>query len=393
MNLPLAGVRVLDAATVLAAPMSASLLAELGAEVIKIEQPGDGDPVRSYAPYAGDVSLHWRVTGRNKKSVTLDLHTPEGIELFHRLVGVCDVVVTNFRPRKLREWNIDYGTLSQIKPDIVMFHLSAFGRSGPYADRPGFARIAEAMSGLTYMTGFPDRAPVFAGYPIADGIAGIYGAFTILAALRHRDLTGEGQLIDLALYEPMLRMMEDFIAGYSGNGVIKERQGNDQFNICPNNFYPTADGKQVILPASTDQMWRRLVGLIGDPELMQYRTNQDRLQNRALIDRRIGDFTQQYPLDKLLTLFDEHGVAGGKLYTVQDIFEDPHIQARGNLLEIDDEELGRPLTMQAPVPHYSTITPQVTAAPRLGQHNDEVYRDLLHLDEDTMRRYRTRGAI
>jgi crotonobetainyl-CoA:carnitine CoA-transferase CaiB-like acyl-CoA transferase len=392
MSLPLSGIRVLDAATVLAAPLSATLLAELGAEVIKVEQPGQGDPVRSYAPYADGVSLHWRVTGRNKKSVTLDLHVPEGVELFHRLVGVCDVVVTNFRPRKLREWNIDYDMLTRVKPDIVMLHLSAFGRSGPYTDRPGFARIAEAFSGLTYITGYADRTPVFAGYPIADGVAGFYGAFTILAALRHRDQTGEGQLIDLALYEPMLRMMEDFIVGYSGNGESKERQGNEQFNICPNNFYPTADGEYVILPVSTDQMWRRLVALIGDPRLSVYPTNQDRLRNRALIDRTVGDFTRRYHLEKLLTLFEEHGVASGKLYAVQDIFEDPQIEARGNLVEIDDEELG-PLTVQAPIPHYSTITPQLTAAPRLGQHNDEVYRDLLHIDDQVLERYRAHGAI
>lgn len=393
MPQPLAGVRVLDVATVLAAPLTASLLAEFGAEVIKIEQPGRGDPARSYAPYYNDESLHWRVTGRNKKSVTLNLSSPIGTDLLYKLVEVSDVVVTNFRPETLASWHLDYSDLLRVKPDIIMYHLTAFGRTGPYANRPGFARIAEAISGLTYITGHADRPPVFAGYPIADGVAGMYGAYSILLALRQRDITGEGQLVDLALYEPILRMMEDFIVDYSATGRIKQRRGNEQNNICPNNIYPTADDRYVILPVSTESMWHRLVGMIGDADIARYHTNRERLEHRSEIDSAISTFTRQYTLDKLLTLFEERGIACGKLYSAKDIFEDPQIRARGNLTEIYDSDLKRSLTVQAPIPHISTAQPRLTPAPRLGEHNNEIYRTLLGINEDALDMYRSAGAI
>lgn len=393
MPQPLGGVRVLDVATVLAAPLTASLLAEFGAEVIKIELPGHGDPARSYAPYYDDESLHWRVTGRNKKSVTLNLSSPAGTELLYKLVKVSDIVVTNFRPETLASWNIDYADLVRVKPDIIMYHLTAFGRTGPYANRPGFARIAEAISGLTYITGYADRPPVFAGYPIADGVAGMYGAYSVLLALRQRDLTGAGQLVDLALYEPVLRMMEDFIVDYSATGSIKQRRGNEQNNICPNNIYPTADERYVVLPISTESMWSRLVGLIGRADIAVYHTNRERLHHRAEIDEAISAFTRRYTLDKLLALFEERGIACGKLYSAKEIFEDPQIRERGNLTEIYDPDLKRNLTVQAPIPRISNVQPCLTAAPRLGEHNNEIYRKLLGIDQDALDTYRTAGVI
>lgn len=394
MTQPLAGIRVIDASTVIAAPLTAALLGEFGAEVIKVEMPGTGDSTRRSAPYYNGQSLPWRITNRNKKGITLDFHKLEAADLFARLVAASDVVVTNFRPKKLVEWRIDYPDLCRAKPDIIMFHLTAFGRSGPYADLPGFARIAEAFSGLTYITGYPDRPPVFAGYPIADGVSGMYGAFAIMLALQHRANTGEGQLIDLALYEPMLRMMEDFIVGYGVVGWVKERQGNTQPNVAPNNIYPTADGRHVILPVSTEQMWRRLVELLQAPELLPYDTNQKRLQHREAIDERITAFTGQYALEDLLHLLREHQIACGKVYAVGDIFADPQIRERGNLMEIYDEELQTTLTMQSPIPHFSTITGTVTrSAPGVGEHNTEIYGQLLGLDEQTLAAYRRAGVI
>lgn len=393
MSRPLEGIRVLDAATVLAAPLSASLLGELGAEVIKVEMPGTGDPARAFAPYADGESLHWEVTGRNRKSVTLDLHKPEGTKLFHRLAKECDIVVVNFRPSKLREWNIDFDDLRKTKPNIVMLHLSAFGRSGPYSERPGFARVAEGLAGLHHVTGYPDRAPVFAGYPIADGIAGYYGAFSILAALRNRDITGEGQIVDLALYEPVLRLMEDIAVGYSVNGSVKQRHGNDQANICPNNVYPTADGKHIILPVSTEQMWRRLVSLIGNPDLENFPTNALRLENREVIDGVVSDFTRKHTFDALAEMLETSGLAFGKSCTIDEIFNDPHIRHRGNLVPIHNTRGTRRLTVQAPIPHYSSIETNVTPAPELGQHNREIYSGLLGIDESQLREYTDDGVV
>lgn len=391
--LPLEGIRVLDIATVLAAPFAATLLAEFGAEVIKVEQPEVGDPVRHFAPYRDSQSLHWRVTNRNKKSITLDFHTEVGRSLFHRLVQEADVVVTNFRPAKLREWHIDFDDLVKVNPSLVYFHLTAFGRTGPYSDRPGFARVAEAMSGLTYTTGYADRAPVFAGYPIADGISGIYGAFSLMIALRHRDLTGEPQLVDLALYEPLLRLMEDLVVGYSGTGTVKERVGNAQPNICPNNVYPTSDGKYVILPASTDKMWNRVVDLLDDDELRRFATNEIRMRNRTLIDERIAKFTEQFTLEEVMTIFQENDIACGKVYSVADIVSDPQVLHRGNLTIIHDDDLDVDLMVQSPVPHFSAFSPTVESAPRLGEHNELIYRELLGIDSDALKHYHDAGVI
>ncbi|HET9719442.1 MAG TPA: CoA transferase [Solirubrobacteraceae bacterium] len=393
MAKPLRDVRILELATVLAAPLTSTLLAEYGAEVVKVEQPGTGDPVRGYAPYSGEESLHWRVTGRNKKSVTLDLHEPEAREIALALAGRSDVVVTNFRPGTLRAWGLDYPQLSEIKPDLIMYHLTGFGRTGPYADRPGFARIAEALSGLASLTGYPDRPPVFAGYPIADGIAGVYGAFAVMLALRHRDATGEGQLVDLALYEPLLRMMEDLVVGFATTGRMKERSGTAQPNICPNNVFPTLDGEYLILPASTEQMWQRLVKLLDLAEFRGWDSNQQRLDHREEIEQGIARYTSRYPLVDLLERFDDAGIACGRFYSAADIVADPHVRERGNLMEIWDEGLQRQLTVQAPIPHFSSLTAEVTPAPGLGQHTDEVLCRDLGLDPALVHDYRQRGIV
>ncbi len=264
---PMSGVRVLDVSTILAGPLASALLGEFGAEVIKIEHPAEGDPARLYPPLEDGVSAAWTMLGRTKRSVTIDLHHPEAAHLVGRLAAASDIVVTNFRPATLRRFRIDFDDLRAYRPDLVMVHVSAFGRTGPYAERPGFARVAEAFAGLTYRTGDPDRPPVFSGYPVADGVTGIYAAFAALLALRQRDLTGAAQLADIPLYEPLLRMMEDFVVEYGATGASRERQGNENPHISPNNLYRTRDGRWLALPASTEQMWRRLVGVMDAPDL------------------------------------------------------------------------------------------------------------------------------
>ncbi len=374
---PLDGVRVLDISTVLAGPLASSLLAEFGAEVIKVEQPGTGDPARSYPPLEDGVSAGWAVVGRNKSSVTVDLHHPEASALVGRLVSTADVVVTNFRPATLRRFSIDFDDLVAHRPDLVMVHVSAYGRTGPYAERPGFARVAEAFAGLTHRTGFPDGPPVFAGYPVADGVTGIYAAFAAMLALRQRDLTGEPQLADIGLYEPLLRMMEDFIVDYGATGKARERQGNENPHISPNNLYRTRDGRWLALPASTEQMWRRLVVAMNAPDLAAYDTMTARITHRTEIEGRVAAFVAGHDLAPLTELLAEAGVACGPVNSAADICADPHVKARGSVVEVTDGHDGRSRLVQGSAGRFSGFAQTLgSSAPRLGEHTRTVLAEL-----------------
>lgn len=390
---PLNGVRVLDISTVLAGPLASSLLAEFGAEVIKVEQPGTGDPARSYPPLEDGVSTGWEVIGRNKSSVTVDLHHPDAAALVGRLAATADVVVTNFRPATLRRFSIDFDDLVAHRPDLVMVHVSAFGRTGPYADRPGFARVAEAFAGLTHRTGFPDGPPMFAGYPVADGVTGIYAAFAAMLALRQRDLTGEPQLADIGLYEPLLRMMEDFIIDYSATGTARGRQGNENPHISPNNLYRTRDSRWLALPASTEQMWRRLVAAMDAPDLAAYDTMTARIEHRAEIEGRVAAFVAAHDLAPLTALLDTAGVACGPVNTAADICADPHMRARGSVIETTDAHDGRTRLVQGSAGRFSGFE-QTTGhrAPQLGEHTRAVLTDL-GLTDDAVDDLTDRGVI
>ncbi|SDJ45617.1 Crotonobetainyl-CoA:carnitine CoA-transferase CaiB [Streptomyces indicus] len=390
---PLYGVRVLDISTVLAGPLACSLLAEFGAEVIKVEVPGAGDPARSYPPLEDGVSAGWAVIGRNKSSVTIDLHHPEAAELVGRLAATVDVVVTNFRPATLRRFSIDYDDLIAYRSDLVMVHVSAYGRTGPYADRPGFARVAEAFAGLTHRTGFPDGPPVFAGYPVADGVTGIYAAFAAMLALRQRDLTGEPQLADIGLYEPLLRMMEDFIVDYDATGKAQGRQGNENPHISPNNLYRTRDGRWLALPASTEQMWRRLIVAMDAPDLAAYDSMTARLEHRAEIEGRVAAFVAAHDLAPLTELLETSGVACGPVNTAADICADPQVRARGSVVEVADERSGRIRRVQGSAGHFSGFTQQIDRrAPRLGEHTHDVLKGL-GLDAAAIDDLADRGVI
>ncbi|TXL61925.1 CaiB/BaiF CoA transferase family protein [Aeromicrobium terrae] len=390
---PLDRITVLDLSTILAGPLTSSLLAEFGADVIKVEEPSAGDPARTYPPVVDGESAHWSVLGRNKRSVTIDLHHPEAGELVGRIVGTVDVVITNFRPATLRRFGIDFDQLVHWRPDLVMVHISAFGRTGPYADRPGFARVAEAFAGLTHRTGAPDGPPVFAGYPIADGVTGMYGAFAAMLALRQRDLTGEPQLVDIALYEPLLRMMEDFIADYDVTGQPVMRQGNENPHISPNNLYRTRDGHWLALPASTDQMWQRLVKAMGADDLADVGDMTDRVQLRRRIEARVSDFVAEHDLESLMVDLTAAGVAAGPVNSAADIFADPHIAERGSIVRVPDRH-GRPRAMQAPAGRFTGFEGTIrTPAPALGEHTDDVLRDLVGLDENEIATLHTRGVV
>ncbi|PXY28423.1 CaiB/BaiF CoA transferase family protein [Prauserella muralis] len=391
---PLSGVRVLDVSTILAGPLASSLLGEFGAEVIKVEHPAEGDPARHYPPLDGGVSAGWARLGRNKRSVTIDLHHPDAAGLVGRLAAHTDVVVTNFRPATLRRFRIDFDDLRGHRPDLVMVHVSAYGRTGPYADRPGFARVAEAFAGLTYRTGEPGRPPVFAGYPVADGVTGIYAAFAALLALRQRDRTGQAQLADIALYEPLLRMMEDFIVDYSVTGESRERQGNRNPHISPNNLYRTRDGRWLALPASTEQMWWRLVKVMDAADLAVHDSMTARLEHREEIESRVADFVAAHDLEPLMSRLLEAGIAAGPVNSAADICADPHIRARGSVVEVADDRAGRSYLMQAPAGRFSGFDGSISRpAPVLGEHTTEVLRELAGLHGAEIDDLRRRGVV
>jgi crotonobetainyl-CoA:carnitine CoA-transferase CaiB-like acyl-CoA transferase len=386
----LGGVKILDASTLLAAPMISGLLSDFGADVIKIEHPRHEDPLKDIGPY-------WKVTNRNKKCITLDFNQKEGIEIFYDLVSKSDVVVLNFRPDTLKKWKIDYEDLLKVKKDIIMMHFSAFGRTGPNSQKPGFARVAEAYSGFMYRTGYPDRSPVTSGYPLGDGLGGFYGAYSLMLALYHHQRTGEGQLIDLSLYEPFVRMMEDYIVDYDLNNHIMERGGTKNPAVAPNDIYKTSDGIWIVLPASTQNMFRRLMEVIGHPELIddpKFISNNVRVENREDLDVYIKRFFSEHTAEELINLFEESGIAYGRVNNAKDIFQDQHIKERENIIKIFDEELNREITMQGIMPKLSRTPGKIKwPGPKSGHHNQLVYQDLLGYSEEQVKTLKENGVI
>ncbi|SAK53938.1 acyl-CoA transferase [Caballeronia calidae] len=391
---PLSGVRVLDAATFLAAPYAASLLSEYGAEVIKIEQPS-GDTMRGIPPLRGNVSVWWKVIARNRQSVALDLNTEDGRDVFKQLVGQSDVVIMNYRPAALKKWGLEFEDLVKCRSDIIFYHLTAFG-AGPYEQRPGFARVAEAYAGLTNRTGLPGGPPIQSGYAmLGDGIAGIYGAFALMLALRQRDRTGEPQKIDLGLYEPLLSLMEDMIVTYDETGSRMERMGNASPRWAPHGLFPTKDGLYAIIACSTEKLWRQLRTAMDDESLKIYDNDPaGRVANRLELEQRVSVWAKSHDLPDLLDVCGKAGLAVGPIYSAAEIVKDPHIIARESIITIDDPETGKPIRMASPAGRFSGFKGEVrTVGPKVGQHTDSVLSDLLDLSEAQIDALRERGAI
>jgi crotonobetainyl-CoA:carnitine CoA-transferase CaiB-like acyl-CoA transferase len=391
---PLSGIRVLDAATFLAAPYAASLLSEYGAEVIKVEQPS-GDTMRAIPPLRGDVSVWWKVIARNRQSVALDLNTEDGRAVFKQLAGVCDVVIMNYRPAALKKWGLQFEDLVKCRSDIVFYHLTAFG-AGPYEQRPGFARVAEAFAGLTNRTGFPGGPPVQSGYAmLGDGIAGIYGAFALMLALRQRDLTGQPQMIDLGLYEPLLNLMEDMIVTYDETGSRMERMGNASPRWSPHGLFPTKDGLFAIIACSTEKLWRQLRAAMEDESLKVYDNDPaGRVTHRAELEGKVSDWTKSHDLLELLEICGRAGLAVGPIYSAAEIVKDPHIIARGSIITRDDPETGRPIRMASPAGRFSGFKGEVrTLGPTVGQHTESVLSGLLHYSPSKIDALRKQGVI
>jgi crotonobetainyl-CoA:carnitine CoA-transferase CaiB-like acyl-CoA transferase len=396
---PLDGVRVLDLATFLAGPFCASTLGEFGAEVIKIEQPKTGDPLRKYGTPvtpSGDTRV-WLNETRNKKCITLELRKPKGAELFKRLVKTADVVVENFRPGTLEKWGLGYETLAAIHPGLVMVRISGFGQTGPKKDDPGFARIAHGFCGLSHLVGMPDGPPLMPGSTsLADYTSGLYGALGVLLALRVKERTGQGQTIDIGLYEPMFRLLDELAPAYARNGYVRGRMGADTTNAVPHSHYPTRDGKYVAIAATSDKMFERVAHAMGRPELAapeQFGKVARRVEHREEVNRLVGRWTRTLDRDALLKLCKEQDVPCGPIYDIAEIFADPHYRARGNLLRVKDTRVGE-ITIPATVPRLSKTPGTIRSlGPELGEDNREVYRDLLGVDPKELRRLQGDGVI
>jgi formyl-CoA transferase len=392
---PLAGVKVLELGTLIAGPFCARLLAEFGAEVIKIEAPDGGDQLRQWRKMVDGTSLWWYVQARNKKSVTVNLRVPEGQQIVRRLAREADVVVENFRPGALERWGIGWPQLSALNPRLVMVRLSGYGQDGPYRDRPGFGVVAEAMGGMRYVTGYEDRPPVRLGISIGDSIAALHGVIGALMALRHRDASGRGQVVDVALYESVFNLMESLVPEFDVLGYKRERAGNALPGIVPSNTYPTRDGRFVIIGANNDSIFKRLMAAIGrddlaaDPALA---TNAGRVPRTAELDAAIEAWTRAHDLAELLDALEKAEVPSGRVYDAEDIVNDAHYAAR-RMIEQWRLPDGRPMKIPAVVPKLSE-TPGGTRwlGPRLGEHTDAVL-GALGYDEQERARLRRAGVI
>lgn len=391
------GIRVIDSGTVLAAPGVSALLADFGAEVIKVEMPRVGDPLRTYAPHEQGQGLTNKVTNRGKHSVTLDLGTDEGRELYLRLVEKSDVIVMNYRLPAVRKWAIDYDDLVQVNPDIVMLHLTGYGRTGPYAERPGFARVSEAFIGLTHATGYPDRAPVPSGYAIADAMGGAFGAFAVMMALYERKNSGTGQLIDLSLYEALAKTLDGMYVGCLRGHPAPERTGTTNPTIAPHDIYPMGDGKWVALPVSTQSMFIRLCEILNVSELLEndrFATNQARVENREALDDILRAKFAELTADEFLRMANEVGIAASAINDASAFVADPHVVERGTFQQVHDPDLDTDITMQGIVPRLSR-TPGELSWPgqALGASSEKVLTELLDLPADEVARLRRAGIV
>ncbi len=398
MSGPLAGIRILDISTIIAGPWSSTLLADLGAEVLKVELPGAGDGLRALAPHKDGVPLWWKVTNRNKRGISLDLRKPAGKALFEQLLPRYDVLVENFRPGTLDKWGLPIGRLRELAPRCVVLRVTGFGQTGPYKDRPGFARVFEAMSGLLNITGDPDRPPLHAGFPIADAVGGLFGALGILAALRHRDANPNrpAQEIDLSMLEAMWRVLDFLPVEYQQLGVVRERSGNNSQYSGPSNVYRAKDGRWVTVPASTQAVFERLCQAIGQsslPDDPRFLTNPDRVRNRAALDAVIGRAIGTLDYEPLADVLEQHGVAFAPVQNTADIFADPHMQARQAIIDVPDADLGS-LAMQAVVPRFSATPGEVRCSgPSVGEHNSEVFCGELGLTKVQLDDLKARNVI
>lgn len=395
--LPLADVRVVELGQLLAGPFCGQLLGDFGADVIKLEDPGRGDPMREWGrekPHGH--SLWWPVVARNKRSVTCNLRTEEGQDLVRRLVAEADVLLENFRPGTLERWGLGPEALWEVNPGLVVTRVTGFGQTGPYAPRAGYGSIGEAMGGFRYVIGEPDRPPARAGISIGDALAATHACLGTLVALRHRDRTGRGQVVDSAIYEAVLAMMESLVPEWAIAGYQRERTGSVLPNVAPSNAYPTADGEMVLVAANQDTVFTRLAEVMGRSELAsddRYATHGARGANMEQLDGLIAEWTATIGADDLLERLAEGGVPAGRIFRARDMLADPHFAAREAIVAVPHDEFGE-LPMQNVVPKLSRTPGAIrTTGPALGEHTDEVLEGLLGMDRDEIQHLRDEGVV
>jgi formyl-CoA transferase len=393
----LADLRVLELGTLLAGPFCGQILGDMGAEVIKVEPPHQGDPLRVWSRHTGaqGPSLWWPVISRNKKSITLDLRQGEGQAILKELIATADFLVENFRPGTMEKWGLGYDALSAINPRLIMVRVSGYGQTGPYAHRAGFGAIGEAMGGLRYVVGDPSTPPSRMGISIGDSLAATFACVGALSALHYRDRTGRGQVVDSAIYEAVLNMMESLITEYDKTGFIRERTGAILPNIAPSNVYPTIDSL-VLIAANQDTVFRRLCEAMGQPDLAahpDYVSHQARGRNQDRLDELIGGWTATLATPEVLNLMDQHGVPAGLIYRAPDMLKDPQFAAREAIVSIRHPEYGD-LKMQNVVPKLSETPGSIrSVGPSLGQHNDEIYGSLLHMSPQRIQTLKANDII
>ncbi|MCC3299513.1 CaiB/BaiF CoA transferase family protein [Arthrobacter caoxuetaonis] len=392
---PLAGVRVVEMGQLLAGPFCGQLLGDLGADVVKIEDPARGDPLRQWGRQLPEgVSLWWSVVGRNKRSVTLNLRDPEGQELAKRLIAQADVVIENFRPGTMERWGLGFEELRRENPRLVMVRVSGFGQDGPYAQRAGYGAIGEAMGGLRYVVGDPSTPPSRVGISIGDTLAAMFAAIGALAALQERQSSGQGQVVDSAIYEAVLGVMESLVPEWQVTGYQRERTGAVLPNVAPSNVYPTQDGQWLLIAANQDTVFARLAKAMDSPGLAddpRYATHGARGERQQELDDLIAGFTSGLDADELEKLLQEHGVPSGKIFRPADMFTDPQFAARKSITEVDHPTLG-PVSMQNVFPRLSRTGGSIRwPGPELGAHTAEVLAGI-GVDEAALQELRARGV-
>ena len=393
MSGPLAGIRVLELGQLIAGPFCGQLLGDMGAEVIKIEAPGSGDPMREWGQ---GLPVWWPVIARNKKCITLNLRSATGQQLLRQLVAKADILIENFRPGTMEKWGVGYEVLAEINPGLIMVRVSGFGQTGPYAQRAGYGSIGEAMGGIRYLAGYPDRPPSRVGLSIGDSLAASYGCMGALAALHHRERTGRGQVVDSAIYEAVLAMMESTVPEFTQAGVIRERSGSILPKIAPSNVLPTADGQDVLIGANQDSVFQRLCEAMERAELAvdpRYATHTARGEHQGELDELIAAWSVQYTADELLARMEQHGVPAGRIYRVPEMLADPQFQARESIVPVAHPEFDA-LQMQNTFPRFSETQGEIRwPGPGLGEHNAQVYGELLGLDAEQLSTLAANGDV
>ncbi len=395
---PLAGLRVLDMGTFIAAPFCGTILAEFGAEVVKIELPGKGDSLRTLGEERDGIPLFWLQESRNKHAVTCNLREAEGQEIIRDFVrNGFTIILENFRPGTLERWNLGYDNLREIDPGLIMARISGYGQDGPAKDRPGFGRIAQAFGGLTYLCGFADRAPANPGSAtIADYLSGLFAAFGVLVADRHRTATGRGQIVDMALYEGIFRILDSLAVTYSVNGTVRERMGTATALAAPHNHYPTRDGKWVAIACTNDRIFARLAALMEKEELLRdprFSGERERVANRAEIDQIVETWTLGHDMAPLIDVLNQAEIPSSPIYSIADIFDDPQFAARGSLATVAHAILGD-VRMPAIVPRLSETPGAVEWLGRdLGEDTDAILSSALGYTPSRLHELRARGII